>query len=71
MNRGIKEELRYWEGEYNYPSGLLASAANRIDQLEKALAEILEAIEFECEQKHYDSVITDCYSNAKTLLSEP
>ena len=69
MNRGIKEELRYWEGEYNYPSGLLASAANRIDQLEKVLAEVLDAIEVEREQKHYDSVITDCYSNAKRALT--
>jgi len=69
MNRDLKEELRYWEGEYNYPSGLLASAANRIDQLEKVLAEVLDAIEVEREQKHYDSVITDCYSNAKRALT--
>lgn len=43
--RDLVEELRNWEGEYHYPAGLLNEAANEIERLRGALADILTADE--------------------------
>ena len=39
----LPEKLRAWEGEYNYPSGLLVEAADHIERLESALKAICSA----------------------------
>ena len=38
----LVERLRQWEGEYHYPAGLLAEAADRIEELEQELEQLLK-----------------------------
>ena len=42
----------------------------RVRVLEEALKNISDAVDFEGEGKHYDSVIKGCFSEAKIALSK-
>lgn len=43
--RNLSQELRHWEGDYHYPNGLLAKAADHIDQTNATLKMVIADIE--------------------------
>lgn len=51
-------------------SRAIISDLRRLDVLEKALRELVEAISFEGESNHYDTVINNCFTKAKLALGD-
>lgn len=49
---------------------VLVADLRRLDVLEKAMRKLVEAISIEGESNHYDTVINNCFTDAKQALGD-